>query len=252
MAAFLTMAVRGATQAHRRMTAAAAIVRAEQLRAMRLSTIYVERVVKENFLTGSPGSHPLFGRTGAKGATLGAVTGHLRRSVTSTAFSAHTGTGFVVVGTVGTAVPYAKAHEEGATIRGNPWLRIPTKFAKKRSGEDRLAGVSARSDRSLFVVQSKKGNLWLVRMPGSAKKLRERAAARALAGERHPSAGARGTKHRSTRKFWPGLVPMYLLVKSVTLRPRRSFHHAMERSRSRVVRIMGIVGQRVSATAGGA
>lgn len=191
MATGLAISQIGLPKAVSNLSAASRRVRQETRHAVERSTRYVERDVKQNSLTGAKGSHPLFGVTGAAGDALGARSGFTRRSVTARVFD----TGPTVTGVVGTPAKHVRIQEEGGTIAGRQYLRIPTVNAQTGAGVDRYLGMSIRDIAGAFLFRSKAGNLWAATRSGGA------------------------------------LTLLYLLKRSVTLRPRHMFARSLERSR---------------------
>lgn len=170
---------------------AAKAMRAETRAAVSRATIRVEADLKSVGLTGPHGSSPLFGVTGAAGDTLGVRSGATRRSVTSRVFD----TGATVTGVVGSSAPHIRIQEQGGTIHGAQYLRIPTVNAQTGAGVDRYAGMSIRGIPGSFLFRSAAGNLWAAVRDSGALKL------------------------------------LYLLKRSVTLRPRRMFAATLDRQR---------------------
>ena len=147
-----------------RMRRAATTARPELVRAMHRSVIRTEADLKRNGMTGKKGRHPFWGVTGAAGNTLGARTGHTRRTVTARVFTA----GPIVLGAVGVPGKAFAFHEQGGTITGRPWLRTPTALMQTGSGADRLAGRSARTLEGARVIPGRGGRLWIVRGSGAS------------------------------------------------------------------------------------
>ncbi len=188
------MGKRGATA---RLKTMPKVLRQAQVQAMSVAVVMVEADLKTNSFTGKRGSDPFWGVTGAAGDALGVRSGHTRRSIVSRVFTL--GAGAVVTGTVGSPLKYMKLHEEGGTVHGKPWLRIPTKTMQTPAGVDRMAGRSIRSITEAFLLKSKAGKLWSV--------IRDRAGQ---------------------------LVFLYLLVRSVRMRARRPFKASLDRTRTKV------------------
>jgi phage gpG-like protein len=173
----------------------AANIPKQNARAMNVITKSIDRDMKRRWLHGAAGVNDLFGKTGATSdRQLATVTGTARKTLVSRVF-AHFNK---VVGVVGTPLAYVAMHEWGGTVTGNPLLRIPTKFSKKNSGQDRLQGRSARSlgDKAK-IWRSRAGNLFIWEV-GTA---RAKAAGRP--------------------------IPLYLLKPSIKLRARHMFRIAL-------------------------
>lgn len=162
--------------------------------------IYAEADVRKNSFSGTKGYDPFWGVTGAAGDQLGARTGNARRSIRSQVLKRFR----TVIGSVGSPLKYVALHERGGTVHGKPWLRIPTAAAQRAiSGTDPLGGKSARSLPNTTIIRSKAGKLWIAEV---------------------------GTG-RSKRAAEINGVPLllFLLVPSVTFRPRRMFASALRR-----------------------
>jgi len=163
--------------------------------AMEQVTLRLERTLKVDHLTGQAGEHPLFGKTGAKGNALAVVTGHTRNTIVRAVFTRAKH----VQGVVGSPLKSFAVHEYGATVRGKPYLRIPTRFAKTASGQDRLGPRSARTLGNTFIARTKAGNLFIF----------ERGTPRAEASPR-------------------GILPLYLLKPTVKLRARHMLRETLK------------------------
>src|SRR6185436_5965585 len=128
--------------------------------AMERVTKTLEREMKLKGLGGTSRENALFGKIGADPGSgqLSKVTGTARKTLVSRVFTRLTR----VIGVVGTPLAYVAMHEFGGTVSGSPLLRIPTKFSKKNSGQDRLQGRSARSlgDKAR-IWRSRGGNLFI-------------------------------------------------------------------------------------------
>jgi hypothetical protein len=119
-----------------------------------------------------------------------------------------------LLGVVGSALTHVRAHELGVTISGR-WLRIPTRHAQTGAGVDRYAGMSARQIPDTVLLRGKKGGLWIMLRQGKK------------------------------------LTPLYLLVRSVTLRPRRMFAAALDRNRRAIRDAFARATARVAILSGG-
>ena len=166
----------------------------------------VEADLKKNSFTGKKGNDAFWGVTGATGDALGVRTGHTRRSIVARTFVGSAGTS--VTGTIGSPLPQMKLHEEGGTIHGKPWLRVPTKIMQTPAGVDVLTGRSARTLPNTTVIKSKAGNPWIVEVGTARSKL--------------------------AQEFQGFPLMLYMLVKSVKMRARRPFAKCIERMRPKV------------------
>lgn len=160
--AVLNLSVRGITQTTRNLNRAAARVSPRLVTQVERETIRLERDLKQHSLTGNKGFHPFWGVTGASGETLGARSGHTRRSIARRVFTV-AGT---VIGAVGSPLRQMKLHEEGGTVSGKPYLRIPTRAMQTAAGVDRNAGRSIKGQPGMFLLRSKAGNLWAAMRQG--------------------------------------------------------------------------------------
>jgi hypothetical protein len=196
----------GRATARARMKRLPPALRAAQSQAMTRAVVMVEADLRANSFTGKKGSDAFWGVTGASGDALGARSGHTRRSIVSRTFVGAGGT--AVTGTVGSPLPQMKVHEHGGVVRGKPWLRIPTKVMQTPAGVDALAGRSARTLPNTRVITSKRGNPWIVEV------------------------GTPRSRRASEIQGFP--LMLYMLVRQVTLRPRRMFAASLKRMRPKV------------------
>jgi phage gpG-like protein len=129
--------------------------------AMERVTKTIERDMKQKWFAGVAGTNDLFGKTGAAFGTgqLGKVTGTARKTLVSRVFTRLSR----VIGVVGTPLAYVAMHEFGGQVTGSPNSRIPTKFSKKPSGQDKLQGRSARTlpEGKTALFRSARGNLFI-------------------------------------------------------------------------------------------
>jgi len=167
-------------------------------RGVRMGVAIVERALKME-MTKKGEMDAFWGKQGAGDDGLAVRTGRTRASVTGAQFRS----GDTYVGVVGSKEKHLKDHEDGATLQGTSpagYHRIPTAAAKTPAGVDRNAGRSIRNIPGAFLFTSKAGNLW--------------AAMRNNAGP---------------------LVLLYMLVKSITLRPRKIFARVRREQQAPVV-----------------
>ena len=172
--------------------------------AMERVTKTIERDMKQKWFAGVAGTNDLFGKTGAAFGTgqLGKVTGTARKTLVSRVFTRLSR----VIGVVGTPLAYVAMHEFGGQVTGSPLLRIPTKFSKKPSGQDKLQGRSARTlpEGKTALFRSARGNLFIWEV-GTA---RAKAAGRP--------------------------IPLYLLVPSVTFKARHMFRNSLRANKAMI------------------
>lgn len=197
------VAVSGAEKVLANLNRAVAEVRSQGETAMRAATKFVGHLLYLE-LTGAESRDPFWGKVGSKGMGLSVRSDKTRASLTPGTRVYREGT--TVVGVIGSAEPHLKLHEDGATVSGTSpkgYLRIPTAAAQMHSGVDRYTGIGARDIPGAFILKSKTGNLWIA--------IRK---------------GKRGV-----------LTLLYLLKKSVTLRPRHIFARVRDQAQPEVVKI---------------
>ena len=166
-------------------------VRQETRAAVERAVRTVEADLKRVGLTGQKGQSAIFGVTGAAGDRLGVRSGRTRRFVTARVLDV----GPTVVGVVGSPEKHMRLHEEGGTVHGSQYLRIPTRRAQTGVGVDRYAGMSIRNIPGAFLIRGSSGKLWAaVREAGN-------------------------------------LQFLYLLVRQVRMRARRVFAKTLDRNR---------------------
>jgi len=157
------VAARGADRVARVLRTAGQDLRTTQETIVRVAGAIVHRKVVERM--SDPGtSHPFWGRGGGIGDRLAARSGGSRARITP-------GTQVYRVGdTVSTVVGSPDQHigflEEGGTVYGRPYLRVPTAAAKTAQGVDRFAGRSIREIAGAFLQRSRRGILWAMRAVG--------------------------------------------------------------------------------------
>lgn len=205
----LSLRVVGAGQASHGLKAQAARSNTALTRNLLLATKETENQVKRR-MTGPKLKDPFWGVMGSQDPYSLAVRSGLTRAATSSSRSVlrdSAGNPYTFV--VNTAKHMAIL-EEGGTIHGHPWLRIPTKAAQTPSGVDRLAGASARSLPGGFIWpnRSQKGkvaakNLWVA------------------------------TADRGKLTLW------YMLTKEVTIKPHRIFQNAANDMAPRIAELCG-------------
>lgn len=126
-----------------------AIGRASE-RSMRL----IERDLKTVALRGTRVPAGLF-RGGGSGNTLAVDTGALRASIVARTFRVDNR----YVSVIGSDLVYAAVHEYGATIRGRPYLRIPTVYAKPYGNLPSFVQRSRRGNLFVFASVGKRGKI---------------------------------------------------------------------------------------------
>ena len=138
---------------------------------------------------------PFWGATGANSPVgLGIRTGKTRQQVVATGRVYNDGSGNLW-SFIGHPSQHLKVLEDGGTVEGKPWLRIPTAAAQKPSGADKWPGMKAPNSfvyptrRMVNFKAGRPKNLWVVRSAGKGR----------------------------------GLEKLYLLKPSVTLKPHHTF-----------------------------
>lgn len=193
----ISVTIKGIEEAEERLKRAGADADRATRAAVFDASLDASRRLKARFLPRA-GYHQLWGPVSPSGSFLGVRSGQSRQRITPG--------GDVIERRVGDAVEYRAEvgspdrhvafHEEGGTIHGNPFLRIPTVHAQTPTGQDRFTGQSIRDIPGTFLARSKTGKLWAMQ---------------------------RGNQARSGRARGTDAVPLFLLVRSVTHRPRGTF-----------------------------
>lgn len=185
------VSVRGADRTRANLVSAAGRLRAAQESSVKRASILVSRMLREE-LTEPAVSDPFWGKVGSRGDGLSVRTGHTRASITGG------GTIFRVGSTVSAAVGSPSKsllqHESGGTFGGGSpggYHRIPTREAQTAAGADRYAGASIRDIPGSFLLRSLGGKLWAAVTRGRGKSA--------------------------------VVTLLYLLAKTITLKPRRIF-----------------------------
>lgn len=158
----LTMRIFGANELRAKLGKLSKLTGPSAMASMKKSVALMERDLKKS-LTGQKRRDPFLGVTGAPPPTLGARSGRTRASVTSEVVRFSDG---IILGIVGSPLKMLIAHEEGAFISGNQYLRIPLAAAQTAAGIDRNLGRSIRGLPGTFILKSKRGNLFVVRRRG--------------------------------------------------------------------------------------
>jgi hypothetical protein len=166
-----------------------------------------ERHLKTVTLRGSRPAAGLFKR-GGRGSTLAVGTGSARASIAQSTFRV----GNRFVGVIGSPLPYVALHEYGTRdrpITGKPWIKIPTVFY------DRYQNSPG------FFQTTKKGNLFFFTKAGARQRV----------------VRVRGEK-RSRAVEASGLIPVFMLKRSVKFRPRGMFRATEAATRGAITRVM--------------
>lgn len=180
---------------------------------VRRSTALIERALKQE-MTGPKREDAFWGVTGATTQGLTVRSGRTRASVTGGGTSLRHGD--EVIGAVGSGEAHLKRLEDGGTFAGTSpagFARIPTAAAQTPSGVERpeFAGRSLREVQDVFLIRTKTGRLWAARNAGGARSQR--------------------------------VDLLYLLVRSVTIKP----HKVFERTRiAKTAEVNAIIAAEVS------
>lgn len=134
--------------------------------AVRTASFMVSRRLKER-LTGVKGSGGFWGPTSPAGAFLGARTGQTRARISPGGLVVRTGT--EIMAAVGSPDAHMRLHDEGGTVTGRPFLRVPTANALTTAGADINAGHSVRGLPGYRVIRTSTGKLWIVRDAGGVR-----------------------------------------------------------------------------------
>ena len=198
--------VRGVSETQRRLSQVPADLDDAERQTVQQGSIIARRKLVER-MSRSGGSDPFWGRRSPEGAYLGSRSGKSRQRLSPGGLAFKVGGRWQSM--VGSPDRHIEFLEEGGTISGKQYLRIPTAAAQTAGGSDRNRGRSLRDVPGLFLLRSKRGKLW-----------------------------AAMSTHRGR-----AITLLYLLVRSVTMRPRGLFA-AVAREMEPVLRALG--GERVA------
>lgn len=198
----ISVSVSGIEEAEARLRAASEDAERGTRKAVYDASIETSRKLKGRFLP-RQGYHQLWGPMSASGSFLTARSGQSKARITQggDVIERRAGAAVEYRAEVGSPDPHIAFLEEGGTIRGSQFLRIPTVYAQTPSGQDRNTGQSAKNIPGTFLIRSKAGRLWIMQKRG-------------------PS---RTEKARTGTLGFRAAVPLYLLVRSVTQRGRHLF-----------------------------
>ena len=200
----IAVASRGVRETEARLTGFHRAIPTIQERAVARASVMVRgELVKQ--MSGHGGNDPFFGRRGASVPLLGVRTGATRARISPGGRVFRRGSD--VFSAVGSPDRHVRFHEDGGTIVGNQYLRIPLRAAQTGSGQDRNVGRSVRGLPGTFIVKTMGGRLFIAQTKGGI---------------------------RSRRVEF-----LYLLVRSVTLPARRMFATVTERMRQPINALMG-------------
>lgn len=206
----LSVVTRGNKRAQRRLKNSRSTIKRGLTNGIEEATFKVQGRLKRDTLRGRKGRSDLFGVTGAKKHRLGMRSGKTSKSVRARVFTR----GDVVVGVVGSRSKVLQTHEKGGTIKGSPFLRIPTKFSQTGAGIDRNAGRKlSKGTPNTAVFPARSGVLFIWQV----KPLR----------------------------------PLYLLKRSIKLRPRRMFKTTLRLMGREIDKVLGKSVRKIAVRLGG-
>lgn len=197
------VSVTGVQHVRGNLTRARTGIRTAQERGVAKSSLLVSRMLKLE-LSQPGGNDAFWGKTGSRGDGLAVRSGHTRAGITPGGSVIRMGDN--VVAAVGSASEALKRHEKGGTFSGTSpkgFHRIPTREAQTAAGVDRNAGQSIRNIAGAFLVRTMSGRLWAAIAKGKS------------------------------------LVLLYLLVKSITLKPRHIFQRTRDKASPQVTALVG-------------
>ena len=163
------IAVHGAEQTIARLKGAERGIPDARDRGVRAASIRLHQELKAA-LSGTGGSGGFWGKTGAPGATLGVRSGHTRDRLSPGGRVLRVGD--VAISAVGSPDKHVRFAEEGGTIAGHPYLRIPTGAAQTAGGTDINLGRSVRGLPGYRLIRTAAGKLWIVRDRGGSRSAR--------------------------------------------------------------------------------
>jgi hypothetical protein len=206
----IAVSVRGADVVEANLGRALSEMKTAPERAIRAASLLLRRELAAQ-MTGPKGHSDFFGVTGAAGNMLGKRSGQsvLHLSPGGQVYRR----GGSVLSAVGSPDAHVLLHEEGGTVRGNPYLLIPlAPVLNPGSGTIKAEWRNPRSRSDLIVAKSKAGNLFLgqYRRKKNPKRLNKGLATAAAFRAGPPP-------------VWPGLPLKFLLKRSVTYRGRHVF-----------------------------
>lgn len=193
----LTTEVRGLASTIERMKRAPARVKEANFAGIKKASFIVYRALRQE-LSSPAADDPFWGKLGGRPG-LAIRTGKTRNRLSPGGHVLRYGDSAVAA--VGSPDEHVRRAELGGVVNGSPFLRIPTREAQTPGGVDRNPG-SVRGIAGYFVIRSHAGRLWIASNTG-------------VGGGIGPATrGSRGTQR---------LTLLYLLVRSVRIRPRTIF-----------------------------
>jgi len=157
--------IRGADETAKHLALAARQASTIQERQLNAAAVIVQGAIRKR-MSDPGGRHPFFGRTGGIGDTLSTRSGGSRRRVIAARARR---IGPTLLAAVGTPDKHVAFMEDGGTITGRQYLRIPLAAAQTAQGVDRYAGQSIRDIPGAFLVRTLGGNLFAVRPAGGTR-----------------------------------------------------------------------------------
>lgn len=128
-----------------------------EMNTVRQGSIILRRALVQH-LSGRAPSDPFWGKGSPSGAFMGARTGQSRSRLSPGGLAVKQGNRWSAA--VGSPDKHVAFQEQGGTIQGRQFLRIPTRAAQTAGGMDRNAGRSIRDIPGSFLMRSRAGNLW--------------------------------------------------------------------------------------------
>lgn len=194
------VSVQGADRVRANLARGSSRLRSGQEAGVKRASILVSRLLREE-MTQDAVSDPFWGKRNSGGDGLSVRTGHTRASVTGGGTIFRVGTS--VMAAVGSAMKHLLDHERGGTFSGSSprgFHRIPTAAAQTAAGADKYAGRSILDIQGSFLMRSLGGRLWAAINNGKR-----------------------------------AVTLLYLLVRSITLKPRRLFARTSAKAAPQVV-----------------
>lgn len=152
----------GAEGVARRLEAAGRRVDAAEKAVAVKGSILVRKHLVQH-MTGKSTRDAFWGKRSPLGAYLGARTGQSRARISPGGKAFKQGGRWIA--SVGSPDAHVKMQDQGGTVHGRQYLRIPTAAAQTPGGQDRNAGRSLRDLPGLYLFRSHSGKLWAAVRP---------------------------------------------------------------------------------------
>lgn len=157
----ISVEVKGAEEVERRLRRLPDDGRSAMEKGLRAGSILLRRNIVNHLSSRMRGPSGFWGPGSVAGSFLGARTGQTRARISPGGIVFHRGNDMYTA--VGSPDPHVLQHEEGGTVRGSQFLRVPTAAALTAGGVDRYTGMSVRGIPGLRVIRTGSGKLWIVR-----------------------------------------------------------------------------------------